>query len=303
MTEPHPASLPQSKIYFAIGITAFLIIAALVLTPGISTRLILLGALPALGYIAYMITALIHETQVLSYHLKTSEAAREEYVRNTQRTINDEKIIVINKFSSIVSHELKNPLASLKNIAFYLTRAGKFEDERSKKMLDMISPEIDRTNQIVNELLDLSRVKKIDKSPSKINEIIETAISEASLAESMHITCNLTPVEAIVDPDRFKQIVTNLLTNARDAMPKGGEITITLAAHEDIAELIFQDTGTGMDKDTLDHIFDPLFTTKTKVLGFGLTLVKQIVAMHNGTIEAKSEIGRGTTFRIYLPLH
>ncbi len=299
----NPVPPVRHLLYSVLGTAACLIAAGMILSPGLAARLLLAGALIGLGYAACLIAAFVRASELLSYRMGTSEAAHEEYVRDTRRTISDEKISVINKFSSIVSHELKNPLASLKNIAFYLTRAAKFEDERSKKMLDMLSSEIDRANQMINELLDMSRVKKIAKKPSQLNELIESSISEAALDGAIRVTRDISPIEAEVDPDRFKQIIMNLLTNARDAMPQGGEITVSLKAEKENAVIVFKDTGTGMEPDVLARIFEPLFTTKTKVLGFGLTLVKQIVAMHNGTIEAASEKGRGTTFHLILPLH
>jgi signal transduction histidine kinase len=213
-----------------------------------------------------------------------------------------EKVAAISKFSSVVSHELRNPLASLKNIAYYLTRAIKFEDERTKKMLGMLSEEIDRTNGLIGELTDLSHAKRLNKTMANLEELAQVSLSAITLKEGIALTKDIEKIEANVDPEKIKLILHNLIKNSQEAMPNGGAISLRIKKAGENVELFLQDTGIGMDQETQDHMFDPIFSTKTKALGLGLTVVKEIVSMHNGQIAVQSEKDKGTAVTITLPL-
>jgi signal transduction histidine kinase len=242
---------------------------------------------------AAFLTARLQETQEMFDHMKQS----------CRQMMNVEKTSALAKFSSLVSHELKNPLSSLKNISYFLGKVLKDVDERTKRMLDMFATEIDRMNALIVQMLDLSRVKKIARSPSQLDELVKAAIQEFKFPETIRISSALEPGQASVDPERFKQAAYNLISNSVDAMPQGGKIDISLKNVDNSFELIVKDTGMGMDPDTLAQAFDPLFTTKTKTLGLGLTLVREIVTLHNGTVELTSIKGKGTTARIVVPQH
>ncbi|MHB9154801.1 MAG: two-component system sensor histidine kinase NtrB [Endomicrobiales bacterium] len=216
--------------------------------------------------------------------------------------VSSEKLSALSKFSSVVAHELKNPLASLKNISYFLTKTAKPDDEKGKKMLVMMSGEIDRTNDMVTSLSEISKTKKINKSLVNAGELVDAVLIDFKVAEIIQVNRHIDPVEATIDPDRFKQMLLNLLTNARDALSNGGQIEVSLKKAGENLELAVQDTGMGMDKETLDQIFEPMFTTKTKVLGLGLTVVKEIAENHKGKVTVESAKDQGATFKVYLPL-
>jgi signal transduction histidine kinase len=212
-----------------------------------------------------------------------------------QQRITDEKMAAISKFCSVISHELRNPLASLKNIAYFFSKALKTDDERIKKMVEMMASEIDKTNGMIGNLTEVSHLKRVNKIPSDITALVRGALDSLHLNPNIQVTPQLENVESIADPDKFKKTVCNLVSNAADALPNGGVIDIALKKLESSYELTVKDTGTGMDAETLSHAFDPMFTTKTKTLGLGLTFAREVVRMHGGTIRISSEKDKGTT--------
>ena len=224
-------------------------------------------------------------------------------VQNIQEELlRSEKFATIGRLAASVAHELRNPLASLKNISYYLSKMGSFEDPKAKKMLDMLSSDVSRANKIITDLLDYSRAKKLNKLEMWIDEFIEKAILNVAVAANIKIIKQLEHFKAIVDPDKMTQVLINLISNARDAMTDGGSITISSKKKNGFYEIKVIDTGTGMSKETASHIFDPLFTTKLKGIGLGLSIVKEIIDAHFGSIAVDSVEERSTTFTIMLPL-
>jgi signal transduction histidine kinase len=220
-------------------------------------------------------------------------------VKNIQQELlRSEKFATIGRLASSIAHELRNPLASLKNISYYLIKVSAFNfDEKAKQMLDLLSIDVARANKIVTDLLDFSRIKRLNKAPTRIDELIN------NFGQNIHITRKLESIEASLDPDKLKQALLNIFSNSRDAMPEGGNITIKTGRKDSNISIMISDTGYGMDDETLSHIFDPLFSTKTRGLGLSLAIVKEVVDLHSGRIFVTSRKGEGTTFEILLPLN
>lgn len=221
-----------------------------------------------------------------------------------QDLIRSEKFATIGRLASSVAHELRNPLAGIKNISYFLSKMGAFSDDKSKQMVNMLSSEVLRANKIITDLLDYSKTKKLNKQEVSIETFIEKSISAVSMPDKIEIIKNIEPLNVFVDPDKMTQIIINLLSNARDAMPdEGGKITITAKRHNNKDFRIdVEDTACGMDEETVKHLFEPLFTTKLKGIGLGLSIVKEIIEAHSGRIMVKSKKGVGTTFTIEMPL-
>jgi len=219
-----------------------------------------------------------------------------------QELLRSEKFAMMGRLASSVAHELRNPLASVKNISYYLMRLDVSRDEKVKRMLEMLSNDVTRANKIVTDLMDYSRVKRLNKCNTKINEFIDNVLITIPRENNITIIKEIEVIEANIDPDRMTQVIINLLTNARDAMPQGGAITISACKSGALLHLGIKDTGTGMTSDMAARIFEPLFTTKTKGLGLGLAIVKEIIDAHFGRINVASEINKGTTFTITVPL-
>lgn len=215
--------------------------------------------------------------------------------------LNREKIAAIGRFSSVVSHELKNPLASLKNIAYFFSKMPAQTDPRASRMMGILGTEVDRMNDLILHLLDMSRIKIIEKLPCDVGSLAEETFQKTPLPDTITVSKSIEHATLPLDAQRFKQVISALITNARDAMPAGGRIDFSLKPTGSSVEIVLADTGIGMDEVTCRQAFDPLFTTKTKVLGMGLTMAREIVRIHNGTIELTSAPGAGTTVTITFP--
>lgn len=216
--------------------------------------------------------------------------------------VNREKIAAIGTFASVVSHELKNPLASLKNIAYYFSKLPPLDDPRANRMMAILGTEVSRMDDMIVHLLDLSRIKNVEKTACDIGRLAEDAIRETPVPETVSVAHSIEHITLPFDARRFKQVIASLITNACDAMPGGGRIDIVLRHADGGVEIIVSDAGCGMDTGTCNRAFDPLFTTKTKTLGMGLTMAREIVHIHDGTIAVASKKGEGTKVRILLPL-
>ncbi len=237
------------------------------------------------------------------------EAANRELRETQEQLIRSEKLAVIGQLAGGVGHELRNPLGAIKNAAYYVRgKVAKSElgqkEPRVMEFLKIMDDEINASNKIINDLLGFSRVGRPSVSPARIERVIEDALSRTPLPENIELTKKLAAdlPEVEIDPDQIQQVLINVVTNAVQAMPDGGKLTISAREKDKFLEVEIADTGGGIPQEAMDKIFDPLFTTKAKGIGLGLAVCKAIIDRHQGNIEVESQIGKGTTFIIKLPL-
>lgn len=221
----------------------------------------------------------------------------------TRSELNIEKNKVIARFASVASHDLKNVLGGLSNVAYYLSKALKAENETQKKMISLLSSEVNNLNTKIVDLLDMTRVKQLTKTICNLHDIINKAIEETSI-DTINFETKLIDIKVLADLKRMTQVFKNIIINAKDAMKNRGTINISMSLINDMVCVTLSDAGIGMNEETLENCFDPMFSTKTaKAIGMGLTVAKQIVEMHNGIIEINSIEGKGTTVFVNLPIH
>jgi len=237
------------------------------------------------------------------------QAANEELREAQEQLIRSEKLAAIGQLAGGVGHELRNPLGAIKNAVYYIKRkVAKSElgqkEPRVTQFLDIMDEEINSSNKIINDLLGFSRVGKPSVSPTQIKRVIEDAFSHAPIPENVELVkrldANLPEVE--IDTGQIQQVLANMITNAVQAMPEGGKLTVAARQRDKFLELEIADTGCGIPQEAIGKIFDPLFTTKAKGIGLGLAVCRSIIERHEGSIKVNSEGGRGTTFTIKLPL-
>jgi len=223
-----------------------------------------------------------------------------------EQILRQEQLATVGKAVSGVGHELRNPLASVKSIAFFLKRHLAGADSQTVYFLDLLEKEVESMNKIATDLLDFSRVKKPNKMPVLLEELLDDTLQSLTISSKVRIikTISADVKKINVDPDRIKQVFINLITNSYEAMPNGGEICIKAERQAEMVKITFNDTGCGMNEEVLKRIFDPLFTTKRKGIGLGMAIVHDIIKQHEGKIEVASIPGKGSTFTIFLsPYH
>jgi signal transduction histidine kinase len=237
------------------------------------------------------------------------EAANEEIKEAQEQLVRTEKLAAIGQLAGGVGHELRNPLGAIKNAIYFIK--GKIsnselikKEPRIMEFLDIVDDEINSSNKIINDLLGFSRVGKPAVSPVKIEKVIDEAIAHIPIPESVELIKNLdgSIPEIKVDSDQIRQVFVNIITNAVQAMPEGGRLTVGVRIEDKSLEVEFIDNGTGMPEESIGKIFDPLYTMKARGIGLGLAVCRSIVERHGGRIEVKSQIGQGSTFTVKLPL-
>jgi len=208
-------------------------------------------------------------------------------------------------------HEIKNHLSTLGlNLQLLAEDFQEPENQRERRALDRIQRlqgECQRLVDVANDFLRFARIQDLDRQPTSLAKIIEDMIDFFSpTARSAHVEIKsfvsadlpLVPL----DSELFKQALLNLMLNAEQAMPEGGEITIQAIQDGEAICLSLIDTGKGISDEVLGKIFQPFFSTRTGGHGLGLPTTRKIVEAHGGVIEVQSEIGRGTKFTIRLPI-
>lgn len=246
---------------------------------------------------------------------KTLEKKVEERTRELREMqdylIQSEKLASLGKMAAGIAHEINNPLTSiLINAHLLLEKLAKTEKkDEFYENLSLIAEETARCSQIVRGLLEFARQSPPQKDFTDINDLLErtvTLLENKASFQNIKIIKNFEPNLPLIRLDRSKiqQVFWNLMVNACEAMPKGGQLTIgtRLAANKQAIEVSFMDNGVGIPAENLHKIFDPFFTTKASGTGLGLAICYGIIQQHQGLIEVRSEVGRGTVFTLILPL-
>jgi len=252
---------------------------------------------------------------ILKGHLSRLTGAQKGYVLVlediTEKKKIEEELFRATKHASVgrlaagVSHEIGNPLASISSLVQELLS----EDMSPfvKGSLSTIHEHVHRIARIVRNLGDFARLYPRQKVPTSLREILDNTLNLVRYDKNFRKIDIRTEVSDTpplkIDPDQIQQVFLNLILNARDAMPDGGRLEISVKRSDGNVEMLFADTGPGIDAEIKDKVFDPFFTTKgpTKGTGLGLSICYSIIKDHGGTIEIDSEKGKGTRFIIRMP--
>lgn len=234
--------------------------------------------------------------------------------RLEQILFDSEKLAATGRLAASIAHEINNPLEAIKNSLYLLSNKVPIENP-NHKFLEIATKETDRVSRILRQMLGFYRPPKME--PTDINRLIEEAESlvEKHLRQHrVHLENDLDPrlPPVVASADQIKQVLLNILLNAQQAMPEGGNVSVTTrvshGADQDFllsesVHIVIRDTGKGMPEEIQAHIFEPFFSTKDeKGTGLGLWVSYGIVQNHGGSIRVRSREGRGTTFSIALPI-
>jgi signal transduction histidine kinase len=228
------------------------------------------------------------------------------------RLLQAEKMASLGSLAAGVAHEINNPLGGILIYASLLME--EFENENDPRVQDLkrIVEEGTRCKEIVKSLLEFGRQAESKFEPIDINKAINDGLfflENQALFQNIKITKHLDPSLPFIqgDANQIKQVFMNMMVNAAEAMSEeGGSLTITTGVNPDESSIYisFKDTGVGIPPEIQSKIFDPFFTTKEvgKGTGLGLSTSYGIIQSHHGNIEVESEVGKGTTFKIILPV-
>jgi two-component system, NtrC family, sensor kinase len=250
---------------------------------------------------------LMEELRRATAELEARVDRRTRQLRETQaQIIRTEKLAVVGRLASSVAHEVNNPLQA---IALQLQLiADEGLTEPAGQRLSIVQEELARIAGIVQRLLDFQRPTPGERAPHDVAVLLDEVLSLASKQLQQHgievirqASGGLKPV--VVAGDQLKQVFLNLVLNAIQAMPRGGQLHVKVEQVDNVLEVHLTDTGVGMTPAVMDHLFEPFFSTKTNGTGLGLAVSHEIVTQNGGTLAASSKVDQGSTFIIQLPLY
>ncbi len=232
-----------------------------------------------------------------------------ELERSQAQLVQAEKMAAIGRLAASIAHEINNPLQAIHN-SLYLTTIKRLPEEKRSQYLTKAQENVERLIEIVQRMLDFYRPSKGGITQTDINQVIQNtlAIADKRLQHShirvhTRLAKNLPPIPAI--PDQLAQVFLNIIINAIEAMPDGGDLRIGTLLSEDGEWVLaaLRDSGPGLAPEEASHVFEPFYTTKPQGTGLGLAISYGIVERHGGTIKISSQPGLGATFIVQLPVH
>jgi len=234
----------------------------------------------------------------------------DELNRRNEQIVQSEKLASLGTLTSGVAHELNNPLNNIStSIQILLEELDENTPEFKKQLLIETEKQIERARDTVKALLEFSRDRSFKPRTVNFKDIVDQTIKliKAEVPANIRLKTDIPhDLQVTIDPQRIQQVLINLIVNAIHAMEQGGDLTIRAFMRKENQEFCFQvsDTGTGIPKENISKIFDPFFTTKDIGIGTGLGLSTShgIVEQHGGRFEVESQVGKGTTFTVILPV-
>jgi signal transduction histidine kinase len=245
----------------------------------------------------------IRQTRRLSRYSALLEDVVNDLHESREKLVRQEKLAVLGQLAGGVGHELRNPLGVISNAVYFLEMTHSETDDTTKEYFGIIRRETGKAEKIIGDLLDYARVKSLNREAVEVSRLLRDTLAKNPLPDSIRVHMETDPKlpPIYVDPLKIEQVLLNLITNARQAMPNEGELTIKAQSGNGLVTLEITDNGEGIVEAELPKIFEPLFTTKAKGIGLGLAVSKNLVESNGGQIQVVSRRGEGTTFIVSLP--
>ncbi len=230
----------------------------------------------------------------------------------TAREQRQERLATLGKVAGGIAHELRNPLNAIKTSVYFLLNARQLTPEKQREHLERIDRQVGLSDRVITALSDFARTPIPQFKEVTVADLTQQALEPLAIPSTIMLQVDapgsLPPVS--VDASQMAIVLSNLVRNAIDAMPQGGQLQIvgredvesTERGTQSFVAIDVTDSGCGMSEEILAHIMEPLFSTKSRGLGLGLALANEIVLKHGGRLLVRSQIGVGTTFTIRLPV-
>ena len=235
-------------------------------------------------------------------------ATNDSLLQTQQRLTRSERLALVGQMAASLAHEIGTPLNAISGHIELLATSYP-NDSDTQRRIEIISRQLDYIVAVVKRLLERTHERQLEFQPTDINALVQEVLSlvapslgKHSILYEAQLQDNLPLIH--LDRDGMQQVFLNLINNGIDAMPAGGKLVIQAELNEDsnAAVITISDTGTGIDPETIDHLFEPMWTTKASGSGFGLAIAHETMIEHGGEIEVVPGGDRGTTFRLTLPL-
>lgn len=234
------------------------------------------------------------------------------HLESTAREQRQARLATLGKVAGGIAHELRNPLNAIKTSVYFLLNARQVTPEKHREHLERIDRQVGVSDRVITALSDFARLPAPDLRPSSVADLVKLALDPLTIPSNVLVSIETSAVPSVsVDVTQMAIVISNLIRNACDAMPDGGQLSITasqitqrLQNQDDVPAVVIRvtDSGCGMNELVLSRITEPLYSTKSRGLGLGLALARDIVQKHGGELKAESEAGVGSTFTVSLPL-
>ena len=221
-------------------------------------------------------------------------------------------LVAIGEIYGSVAHELRQPLGVISNAIYYLKMTLTDADATTKEYLDMINNEVKSAGDIITGLLEITRTRQANQQEVGVSSVIDKTLEKFEIPGNIELNKDIPGdiPQIFVDPEQIEQVFYNLINNALQAMPasevESGELIISAKPNREVkegkagVEVSFSDTGVGIPEENMKKLFEPLFTTKARGIGLGLSICKNLVENNGGEITVQSEEGEGTTVTVSL---
>ncbi len=235
----------------------------------------------------------------------TERKRAEEKLRQTQeQVIRSERLAAIGELAATVAHELRNPLSVIRTSAYYVKDKLAGTDAKVLSSLERLEKNVIASDKIIYNLLNFTKIPSPVLYLGNLNEVVRTALAEVALPEQVKVETQFAAdlPQIMLDTQQLNQVFQNLIDNAVQAMPQGGRLAVRTWQEEGCVAASVSDTGEGIPSKNREQIFERLFTTKVQGIGLGLSICRRVVEAHNGTIEVESQMEKGSTFTVRLPI-
>lgn len=235
----------------------------------------------------------------LEFTIITS-AYQAEFLAKLQRS---ERFAALGQVTGGIAHEMRNPLNVIKTSVYYLLNARKPTPEKTSEHLHRIEKQIQIADNVISALSSFAKQTQANPDPFSVEDCVRQAIDDASLPDSIRVEIVATPdiPHALGDVDQIRIVFANLVHNARDAMPAGGDLKVTISHFDKHLNVDVSDSGKGIPSDLLHQVMEPFFTTKARGIGLGLAISRSIVERNRGQLTVASPPGSGAIFNVRLP--
>lgn len=253
----------------------------------------------------------ISDVKVAEQQLSEANERLEDRVRERTQELKQaqadllksEKLATLGQVAGGIAHEIRNPLNAVKTSAYFLLHANDPSVEKVKEHLDRIDRQVTMIDNVITALSDVAKLPDANIQPTDLPKLLRSVTQSVSMPSSINVDFDFShhlPF-ALIDENQLPIAFRNLLRNARDAMPEGGNLIVGAAWNGDHIEAYFQDDGIGISKENLPKVLEPMFTTKARGMGLGLAITRAILEKNHCRITIASEEGAGSRFVISIP--
>lgn len=247
-------------------------------------------------------TELAQSNQILEQRV---EERTNELKQASRELVKTERLAAIGQMASIISHEIRNPLAVISNATRLIKMLVRMPDPKVTKQFGIIESEIRQANSIISEVLGYARTRELILTTIDLNSYLKEILVSYPFGPGIKVkeVFSQDNVSVKIDAEEMKQAIRNIISNAVEAMGGNGTLTVTTRVGKRVAGIFISDTGIGITDDIRQKMFSPFFTTKARGTGLGLAVVGKAILRHKGKIFITSEKGKGTTFHLYLRIY